>query len=127
NLIKAMAYTIGQNIVFGKGQYEPMTLKGRKLLAHELSHVVQQGAVDIYGTSTLSADLSLIKNEGFLSRGFQIKPIAARRFLYPELQKRPAPYIKRIKVHLTPPGQNAELEWQGSPPPDATGSDSFTV
>ena len=38
----AMAYTIGNRVVFGKGQYSPNTVKGRKVLAHELAHVVQQ-------------------------------------------------------------------------------------
>jgi hypothetical protein len=38
----ARAFTIGTDIVFGKGQYRPRSHDGRKLLAHELSHVVQQ-------------------------------------------------------------------------------------
>ena len=41
-LINAQAYTLGQHIVFGEGQYAPETSAGRKLLAHELTHVVQQ-------------------------------------------------------------------------------------
>lgn len=40
--INADAYTVGQHIVFGKGQYRPHTVSGRKLLAHELTHAVQQ-------------------------------------------------------------------------------------
>jgi hypothetical protein len=40
--INAHAYTVGRDIVFGSGQYKPETLAGRKLLAHELTHVVQQ-------------------------------------------------------------------------------------
>jgi len=41
----ARAYTVGQNIAFGEGQYAPETTAGRQLLAHELTHVVQQGGV----------------------------------------------------------------------------------
>lgn len=41
--INALAYTLGNHIVFNKGQYAPYTRKGKKLLAHELAHVVQQG------------------------------------------------------------------------------------
>jgi hypothetical protein len=41
--IGAQAYTVGSNIVFGAGQYSPETDKGRRLLAHELTHVIQQG------------------------------------------------------------------------------------
>jgi hypothetical protein len=42
NAVNAIAYTVGNDIVFGEGQYRPDTLEGRKLLAHELTHVVQQ-------------------------------------------------------------------------------------
>jgi Domain of unknown function (DUF4157) len=38
----ALAYTVGNQIVFGKDQYAPDTDPGRKLLAHELAHTVQQ-------------------------------------------------------------------------------------
>jgi hypothetical protein len=41
--ISAYAYTVGDDIVFGSGQYAPDTPAGRRLLAHELAHVVQQG------------------------------------------------------------------------------------
>lgn len=40
--INALAYTHGNHIVFGLGQYQPDTNSGRGLLAHELAHVVQQ-------------------------------------------------------------------------------------
>jgi Domain of unknown function (DUF4157) len=40
----ALAYTTGSDIVFGAGQYRPDTAVGRRLLAHELAHVVQQSA-----------------------------------------------------------------------------------
>jgi hypothetical protein len=41
--IHALAYTVGQDIVFGAGQYAPHTRAGQRLLAHELTHVIQQG------------------------------------------------------------------------------------
>jgi Domain of unknown function (DUF4157) len=44
--VNALAYTVGQHVVFGAGQYEPETSKGKRLLAHELTHVVQQQGVD---------------------------------------------------------------------------------
>jgi len=40
--IDTMAFTHGHDVVFGAGQYEPGTQKGKVLLAHELTHVVQQ-------------------------------------------------------------------------------------
>jgi hypothetical protein len=41
-LQNALAYTAGRNLVFAEGQYAPGTSDGRRLLAHELTHVVQQ-------------------------------------------------------------------------------------
>lgn len=40
--VNANAYTVGKNIVFGSGRFVPGTQAGRQLLAHELTHVVQQ-------------------------------------------------------------------------------------
>jgi Domain of unknown function (DUF4157) len=42
--VNALAYTVGNHIVFGAGQHAPGTPSGRRLLAHELTHVVQQSA-----------------------------------------------------------------------------------
>lgn len=42
--VGAEAYTVGRHIVFGAGQFAPATGAGRQLLAHELAHVLQQGA-----------------------------------------------------------------------------------
>lgn len=41
--IEALAYTAGRDIVFAANQYSPQTESGKRLLAHELAHVVQQG------------------------------------------------------------------------------------
>ncbi len=38
----ARAYTVGNNVVFGPGRFAPNTTEGRRLLAHELTHTVQQ-------------------------------------------------------------------------------------
>ena len=42
--INARAYTLGRNIAFASGAYAPATHEGRRLIAHELAHVVQQDA-----------------------------------------------------------------------------------
>jgi hypothetical protein len=46
--VQARAYTVGNDVVFGSGAYEPSSEQGRHTLAHELTHVVQQreGPVD---------------------------------------------------------------------------------
>ena len=40
--IDAAAFTVGEDVAFAAGRYNPRTGEGRRLLAHELSHVVQQ-------------------------------------------------------------------------------------
>lgn len=40
--LRAQAYTVGERVVFGAGRFAPGTHEGRRLLAHELAHVVQQ-------------------------------------------------------------------------------------
>jgi len=43
--VNAKAYTVGKDVMFGEGEYAPWASEGKKLLAHELMHVVQQEAV----------------------------------------------------------------------------------
>jgi hypothetical protein len=43
--VNARAYTVGNDLVFGAGNFAPGTMRGRQLLAHELTHVVQQTGV----------------------------------------------------------------------------------
>jgi hypothetical protein len=42
--VNAHAYTVGEHVVFDAGRYSPNSIEGRKLLAHELTHVVQQSS-----------------------------------------------------------------------------------
>lgn len=44
--LNARAYTAGHNIVFGADGFTPSTQEGRRLIAHELTHVVQQSAIE---------------------------------------------------------------------------------
>jgi hypothetical protein len=47
--VNALAYTVGRDIVFGAGQFAPSTKAGMNLLAHEITHVVQQNSLDASG------------------------------------------------------------------------------
>lgn len=53
NSIQARAFTVGQNIAFGTGRYAPHSHAGRELLAHELTHVVQQNGSQVQRDSPL--------------------------------------------------------------------------
>jgi len=48
--VGAQAYTVGNDIVFGSGRYDPGSTGGRKTIAHELTHVVQQKAGPVEGS-----------------------------------------------------------------------------
>ena len=55
--VNARAYTLGQDVVFDANQYAPQTADGRRLVAHELTHVVQQGGKSRADTSpAINAD-----------------------------------------------------------------------
>lgn len=48
--INALAYTVGNDVVFGSGHYAPDTQSGQRVLAHELTHVIQQNAGPVDGS-----------------------------------------------------------------------------
>lgn len=50
--VNAHAYTVGSNVVFQRDQYDPSSTVGRTMLAHELTHVVQQRSGPVEGTET---------------------------------------------------------------------------
>jgi hypothetical protein len=50
--VNAHAYTVGSNIVFQRDKYDPSSDAGRTMIAHELTHVVQQRGGPVDGTAT---------------------------------------------------------------------------
>lgn len=62
--VNALAYTVGKDVVFGTGKYTPETSKGQRLLAHELTHVVQQQP----GSNSLQSSLPIYKKENVYDR-----------------------------------------------------------
>jgi hypothetical protein len=48
--VNAHAYTVGSNVVFQRDKYDPSSTEGRTMLAHELTHVVQQRSGPVDGT-----------------------------------------------------------------------------
>src|SRR6266699_1167800 len=127
--VNALAYAAGQDLVFGRGQYAPHTTNGRRLLAHELTHVLQQGlSPSTGGRLTVGSNSSA---EERIAERTSDEVLAGRRpgsvpSSMPSILRRVAPFIRKVGVHLTPP-QSTDLEWEGTPPADAPGSDHFTV
>jgi len=60
--VNALAYTIGPNIVLPPDQYKPASIEGRKLLAHELTHVLQQTGADGTNASEEAAEKEADRN-----------------------------------------------------------------
>ncbi|MDR4484436.1 MAG: DUF4157 domain-containing protein [Nitrospirales bacterium] len=78
--VNALAYTVGHNIVFGAGRFAPATNAGQRMLAHELTHVVQE--------SVGANQIGVIR--GDVIRGHPPVPVL-RRDPQPAAQSRPAP------------------------------------
>ncbi len=59
--VNARAFTVGRDIFFGAGEYSPNTVQGKRLMAHELTHTVQQGAS---GAETINKVMLQRKGKG---------------------------------------------------------------
>jgi hypothetical protein len=72
--VNANAYTLGHNIVFGAGQLAPETHEGRRLIAHELTHTIQQERTNhnIQRQPKLRQNLLIILIEALLHHHVQV-------------------------------------------------------
>ena len=107
----ANAYTVGHNIVFGAGFFAPETHEGRRLIAHELTHVVQQsGATGQLGASSGARSTA----SPYVARKNGPAPVRApaRRPPPPVSSQRPGPARRHLKVVTKPP----QLWQQVNPP-----------
>ena len=128
--VNALAYTVGTDVAFATKRYAPATLEGKRLLAHELAHVVQQrGSASLSAATTSLADESSAAEQNadaLADAALAARTIGPVLAIPPGMHRRAAPYIKKVTVHLKPT-QSADLEWEGAPPSDAPGRDHFTV
>ncbi len=115
--MNAVAYTVGRDIFFGAGQYNPQSTKGRGFLAHELMHVVQQ-------TGTLQGKLQIdtVKHNSFeleAERAEQgIENFDAKVKLITSLSQSPSDLIQR---RVRP--ENVTCHRTGLTNPDLTGDE----
>jgi hypothetical protein len=77
--LNARAYTVGHDVVFAAGQYAPDTAEGKQLLAHELTHVVQQSSAP-----GASAGHKLEPAGGATAPGAIVQRDSASPFMSPE-------------------------------------------
>ena len=99
--VNALAYTVGNHVVFGAGKYSPSGDDGRRLLAHELAHVTQAGAATTirraasdYEIGDLPANAASDTSQIFFERGSSTIP---------------ASETSKITALASPAGQNLTL------------------
>ena len=107
--VNARAFTVGKEVLFGAGQYQPRTQGGRTLLAHELAHVVQQNRNKSYSTPVL-----------------KIQKVGARA-----VQRRPADVVNNgyhsFYISAMLPGRGTEVRVQFYQDPSNPRSATFAV
>ncbi len=115
----AQAFTRGADVYFGAGRYQPHTPAGRYLLAHELTHTIQQGAV------SPARSVPPARSSPPTSHA-QAKPSAAgNAVVHPATQITPAASTGRL-VSRQPAAATAEVDER---PPDVVsldGTSTFT-
>jgi len=99
--LHSRAFTVGRDIVFADGQYAPDTPRGRRLLAHELTHVVQQNSAGAHRTGrgggpSVSAAPPGIQRDGDGSGSFQLQLPGRFRPWWEQ------PLEPRYQLHLDP-------------------------
>jgi hypothetical protein len=108
--IDAAAYTVGQHIVFGPGAYAPDTSGGRRLLAHELAHTLQQGPVSRFeGLSIGSADHAAER---------EAEAIAARATTDGAVPRPPTAAVAGGTIARAPAGQEPQPGPAAEPSPE---------
>ncbi len=92
--LNAHAFTHGSDIYFNRGKYDPDSTSGKHLLAHELTHVVQQGAVDrVQRKEAVAGDIQALT--GGSSGMLQMKSAAALMTADPAYQA----VLKKVKAN----------------------------
>lgn len=76
--INAQAFTHGRDIRFGAGRYSPGTLQGKRLLAHELTHVVQQTGATLGLQATLQNKGEANALAGISRQAISVQPMIQR-------------------------------------------------
>ncbi len=87
--VKALAYTVGRDVVFGTGQYVPGTSAGQRLMAHELTHVMQQKSLQISPSESIgvTSDDRLESEAVAAANSDQAAPIVGLRQIHtPSIQ-----------------------------------------
>lgn len=121
--VHALAYAAGQDLVFAAGQYETGTSRGLRLIAHELTHVIQQNGTLGMGSHVSSKKAPAEKQDQDARPGSSPSTSTASRCDRPTLQRTPAEVEEeeddrhRIPVVLKRSGGILQRQGPNIPPP----------
>lgn len=121
--IHARAWTVSDHIAFAPGAYAPQTREGRKLLAHELTHVTQQSGTPRASSLSIgpprdAAELEADRVASAVSRGENAPPVAPS----PSVVRGQFdhgfddPWPEKTEAAEIRAGMPAYLEWRGTHP-----------
>ncbi|WP_199229407.1 DUF4157 domain-containing protein [Azospirillum sp. TSO22-1] len=91
--IGALAFTLGSNLYFAPGQYNPETSHGQQLLGHELTHVLQQRAGRV--RNPFGSGIAVVQDPSLEAEADRMGMRAASHFTPPTVQAKPAPQMQR--------------------------------
>jgi outer membrane protein OmpA-like peptidoglycan-associated protein len=122
--INAKAYTVGNRVAFGTGQFAPKTGQGCHLLAHELSHVIQQGQLSPDASSSVPTPfVQRLGNLGAVPPGLPCPvassgaPAATETILFPNggaaLQPLDRSKLENVAVNWAATGTNDPIRVDG--------------
>jgi hypothetical protein len=104
--IGANAFTVGDHIVFGRGQWSPRSEPGRQLLVHELTHVLQQraGPSGAQGTLDVGPTDSLAEQEAARNArdipGHLVGRSTSISGVHPQIQRDPITAVEAIGLAM---------------------------
>ena len=117
--VNALAYTVGPNIVFKSGLYAPETTVGKRLLAHELTHVAQQSS----GRSSTTPGMDHGPTDPLERAADQQAAAVVSMNPLPRPKSVSAPTSPVSPMHTSTPQvqrQQAPVQEDSQPPPDRT-------
>jgi len=117
--VQADAYTVGKDVVFGAGMYAPQSSEGQRLLAHELTHVIQQRNTATYPASNAHSRIELGGARNELEREAD-SAAESIESISPCFASRLSPAPASLQRKCTPTGW--EFEYDGCSVPPALAS-----
>ena len=99
--IGAIAFTLGSDIYFAPGRYQPETIHGQQLLGHELAHVVQQRAGRV--RNPLGTGLAVVQDHGLEAEADRLGQRAAMHRGTAQAKMPPGAAQPSAPVRVSPP------------------------